>query len=113
MEGITINLEAGHPTVEKAFERLSAELRRASAMGAKYAKLIHGYGSSGAGGQIKKALPKKLMELKRSARIKAYVAGEDFSPFNPTARDMVSKAPALGRDPDYSACNHGITVVLL
>jgi len=93
--------------------RLSGELRTARACGAGYVKIVHGYGSSGRGGAIKAALPARLAELKKAGRIRAYVAGEDFSPFDADARAMLDEFPELRRDADFAQGTHGVTVVLL
>ena len=47
-----LNLEQGMPTVEEALSRLRLEIQRLKSEGAKAAKLIHGYGSTGRGGKI-------------------------------------------------------------
>ena len=49
-----VNLENGSPTASQAMDRLTNELYRLRASGIPYVKIIHGYGSSGKGGAIKK-----------------------------------------------------------
>lgn len=107
------NLEQGRPTVEQARIRLDQALRSARAKRFKAVKLIHGYGSSGKGGAIRHDVQSALAAHQRAGRIKAFVPGEKFSPFYAEARLIVEKCPALLRDRDYSASNHGITIVLL
>ena len=46
-----LNLELGRPTADEALRRLEAELEAARHMNTPLLKLIHGYGSSGKGGQ--------------------------------------------------------------
>lgn len=113
MSVLTINLESGMPTVEAAKQRLSMGIRSARAQRITAVKLIHGYGSSGQGGRIRTAVRRQLAEMKASGIIREVVAGEEFSPFEASARRTLDLCPALSRDRDYSRCNHGITVVIL
>lgn len=108
-----VNLEAGMPTVATAKNILSQSLRSAGAGGNHLVKLIHGYGSSGKGGAIRSAVRRELSERKRLGQIKAYIPGEEFSPFNEDARNALSRYPELAKDRDYSRQNHGITIVVL
>ena len=75
--------------------------------------IIHGYGSSGKGGVIRLDVRKQLAQKKQAGEIADFVPGEDFSPFNATARRMVELVPALRKDRDFSRMNPGITLVLL
>lgn len=113
MSSKTINLERGMPTVQAALSHLSMELRGAKANRVQVLKLIHGYGSSGAGGAIRQAVHRELTQRKRSGFIKGFIMGEDFTPFNEDARHAVQLCPALSLDHDYAGCNHGITIVVL
>ena len=108
-----INLEQGMPTVENARIRLDQALRSARAKKTRAVKIIHGYGSSGKGGAIKRDVQKVLGERKRAGTIAEYVPGEQFSPFDESARRILSVCPELSQDKDYSRCNHGVTIVLL
>lgn len=108
-----INLEAGMPTVQTARTRLINGLQTARMTGSKTVKIIHGYGSSGKGGAIKRDTHIFLAEKQLSGAIKGYVKGEDFSPFSETSRRITTAAPDLKRDRDYDRGNDGITIVLL
>ena len=100
------------PTAEAARSRLSQELISARARGVKALKIIHGYGSSGKGGAIKREVHNLLNQKKRSGMIREYVAGEDFSPFGAAARRAIELYPQLSRDSDYSRGNDGVTIVV-
>ena len=108
-----INLEAGLPTVAVARSRLINGLQTARMCGSKTVKIIHGYGSSGKGGAIKRDTHVFLNEKMLSRSIKGYVKGEDFSPFCEISRKFTAKYPELKRDSDYDRGNDGITIVLL
>jgi len=107
-----INLELGMPTVAVARSRLSQELVSARAARLSAVKIIHGYGSSGRGGAIKRDVQVFLAEKKRAGVIREFVPGEDFSPFYPAARHAVDLCPDLARDKDYSRQNGGVTIVV-
>ncbi len=108
-----INLEAGMPTVEAARMRMNQGLRTARMGGIRLVKLIHGYGSSGRGGAIRRDVQTQLAAKRAKGEIRGFVPGEDFSAFDATARQMVDLDPAVARDIDYGRQNHGITMVLL
>ncbi len=101
------------PTVEAARIRLDQALRTAKARRQIAIKIIHGYGSSGKGGAIKRDVHTVLAQKHRAGTIQAFVPGESFSPFDPSARQIVTACPSLTKDRDYSRSNHGITIVLL
>ena len=108
-----INLEAGMPTVTAARARLVNGLQTAKMSGYKTVKIIHGYGSSGKGGAIKRDTHNFLAEKALSKAIRGYVKGEDFSPFCEQSRTLTAIVPALKRDSDYDRGNDGITIVVL
>ncbi|MBC8547336.1 Smr/MutS family protein [Clostridiaceae bacterium NSJ-31] len=108
-----INIESGRPTVDVARARLNQSLRNAKSAGYTVAKVIHGYGSSGTGGAIKADVQRVLQQKRSAGQIKAYVKGEDFSPFDASARLIVERCPQMARDIDYNRQNHGVTIVLL
>lgn len=107
----TVNLEYKMPTVENARIRLDQALRNANSQNIKLLKLIHGYGSTGKGGAIKRDVAVYLNEQKSKGRIVNYVTGEDFSPFSPACRELLSVFPSIAKDNDYSRANAGITLV--
>ena len=108
-----VNLEQNMPTVEQALIRMDQAIRTAKSKRCKALKLIHGYGSSGRGGAIRHEVQSALARHQRAGRIKAFVPGENFSPFYDEARLAVSTCAALLTDHDYTRANHGITIVVL
>jgi hypothetical protein len=108
-----INLEEGMPTVENARRKLEQALRTARARRYDAMKIIHGYGSTGKGGAIKRDVHIFLSQQKRRGSIQTYVPGESFSPFDENARRMIDRCPDLAKDSDYSRGNDGVTLVLL
>jgi hypothetical protein len=108
-----INIETGRPTVEVAERRLSFEISTAKREGVAVLKVIHGYGSSGAGGRIKEMVGRVLAARKREGNIKAFASGEEWSIFHNKAREILQACPELGRDRDLDSHNEGISIVLL
>lgn len=108
-----VNLESGMPLVDEALRRLSHQLMMAKGRREKALKLIHGYGSSGKGGKIKSAVAKELRMMQAGGKIKFFIAGEDFSPFDETCRKGLAVLPELSKDKDFARGNPGITIVIL
>jgi hypothetical protein len=74
-------------------------------------KIIHGYGSTGAGGDIRIAMQKRLREMADAGQIRACVFGEDWSKSDDTAWMLLQKHPDLKNDSDLGRGNRGITMV--
>lgn len=110
---VTINLEQGMPTVEAARQKLEQALRTARARRTPVLKIIHGYGSSGKGGAIKRDVAQTLAKKLRAGEIRAFVAGENFSPFDQSARKILDQCPELKNDSDYARGNDGVTIILV
>ena len=100
------------PTVEQALHRLTGELIRARAQGARGVKLIHGYGSSGVGGKLRIGIQAELASRKRRGEIREAVPGENWSIFDEGARRILDAHPDLGRDREFERGNAGITIIL-
>lgn len=107
-----INLELGHPTVDQALRRLTAEMNTSRHLKAPVLKLIHGYGSSGKGGRIRTACRTYLKEELAAGRILDVIRGEDFSIFHEETRRAFARCSALRDDRDLERENRGITFVV-
>jgi len=108
-----INIEAGMPTVEVGQKRLYLELITAKRQGIKVLKIIHGYGSTGVGGRLKKGILEYLAAKKKEGIIKDFVPGEDWNIFNQSARNIIEQCNEARKDRDIGNCNLGITVILI
>jgi hypothetical protein len=109
----TANLEDGMPTVPQAQARLTAELRAARARSTKVLKIIHGYGSTGVGGDLRIAIQATLRQLVESGEIRACIFGENWRRGDEESWDLVKRFPALKDDHDFGRGNKGITLVVL
>ena len=108
-----VNLEEGYPTANEALLRLEFELHRAREHGARAVKLVHGYGSSGAGGVLRDVVQQRLRQLEESGKIRAFVAGENWRVSNETAWKISRQLKELKQDRDLNRGNRGISIVLL
>jgi len=109
----TINLKSDLPSVAEALQRLERELAVARQQGCALLKIIHGYGSSGVGGDIRIAVQKRLRELAEAGNIRGCIFGEDWSKANEQTWELVQAEPGLKADRDLGRGNRGITIVRL
>lgn len=109
----TVNLESNMPSSDFALKNLDMAISTAKSRNYPIIKLIHGYGSTGTGGKIKSSVHKKLTSYASSGKIKGFIKGEEFSPFEQPTQKWLLSFPTLTSDTDYLKCNHGITVVIV
>jgi hypothetical protein len=101
------------PSVQEALQRLDRELALARKEKATLLKLIHGYGSTGAGGDICIAVQKRLLELAQGGQIRGCIFGENWAKSDEQTWRLLQAQPALKTDSDVGRGNRGITIVLL
>lgn len=109
----TVNLEQDFPSIEQARVRLRAEIATARAAGVKVLKVIHGYGSSGVGGDLRYALQATLRQMADAGEVTDSIYGENWRKSDERAWALLKRMPALKQDPDLGRGNKGITVVVL
>ncbi|MGB8582283.1 MAG: hypothetical protein WCD47_15795 [Candidatus Sulfotelmatobacter sp.] len=109
----TVNLKSGMPEVSQALQRLDRELALARQTQLTLLKLIHGYGSTGAGGDIRIAVQKRLFEMVQSAQIRGCIFGENWSKSDETTWRLLQSHGDLKKDPDLGRGNRGITVAII
>jgi hypothetical protein len=108
-----VNLKEDMPLVREAMSRLEGHLRRARAEGVTLVKFVHGYGSTGKGGEIRIAVQNGLMKRLQQGEMKAVIFGEDWRISNETTWALLKKWPELKQDSDLGRENRGITLVVL
>jgi adenosylmethionine-8-amino-7-oxononanoate aminotransferase len=101
------------PSVSEALQRLERELVLARQDKTKLLKLVHGYGSTGQGGDIRIAVQKRLVELAESGHLRACIFGENWSKSDEVTWKLVQANSELKADSDLGRGNRGITIVLL
>jgi hypothetical protein len=109
----TVNLKSDMPQVHEALHRLDRELVLARQDKAKLLKLIHGYGSTGAGGDIRIAVQKRLLEMVQNGQLRGCIFGENWSKSDDAAWKLLQSHPELKGDSDLGRRNRGITIVFL
>lgn len=109
----TVNLKSDRPTVHEALQRLDREIARARQLNHGWLKVIHGYGSTGAGGDIRIAVQRRLQEMAEAGQIAGCILGEEWSKSSDEAWRMLEAHPGLKSDPDLGRRNLGITIVVL
>ena len=110
---ITVNLKSDMPSVREALQRMERELALARRENVMLLKLIHGYGSTGAGGDIRIAVQKRLTEMAQRGQIRACIFGENWSKSDETTWKLLQSSSALKSDSDLGRRNRGITIVVL
>ena len=108
-----INIKADMPSVDEARRLLKAEIERAKARGVGVLKVIHGYGSSGAGGALRGAIRKSLSLRRKEGVIQDFIHGENWSVFDERVVALIDRFPSLRRDQDLARSNEGVTIVVL
>ncbi len=101
------------PLVRDALQRLERELALARKEKTKLLKLVHGYGSTGAGGDIRIAVQKRLLEMAQNGQIHGCIFGQNWSKSDDAAWKLLQSRPELKSDSDLGRGNRGITIVLL
>jgi hypothetical protein len=101
------------PLVREALQQLDRELAAARQGKENLLKLVHGYGSTGAGGDIRIAVQKRLIEMTQSGQIQVCIFGENWSKSDETSWRLLQSHAGLKSDPDLGRRNRGITIVLL
>ena len=89
----TVNLKADMPQVHEALQRLDREIALARQEGRKLLKLIHGYGSTGAGGDIRIAVQKRLHGMEQNGQIRACIFGEAWSKSDDKSCNLLQAKP--------------------
>ena len=109
----TVNIKSDRPFVPEALQRLDRELNLARVKKEILLKVVHGYGSTGAGGDIRVAVQKRLREMEQDGQIRGCIFGEDWSKSDEAAWKLLQSHPELKRDSDLGRTNRGITIVVI
>lgn len=109
----TVILKEGMPSVEQARARLSTEIQIAQRDGVKTLKIVHGYGSTGVGGDLRIALQSTLRQMAARREIRDCIFGENWRTSNERTWELLKQQPELKSDTDLGKANKGITIVLL
>ncbi len=101
------------PLVREALQRLERELSLARQEKTTLLKIVHGYGSTGEGGDIRIAVQKRLVEMQQNGLIRVCIFGENWSKSDEVSWKLLQSRAELKSDSDLGRRNRGITIVLL
>jgi len=107
------NIKEDLPAAGDAVKRVTFHIRSGKELGAGAVKIIHGYGSTGSGGKIRRAVRQYLEDQKKNGRIRDFIPGEAFSIFHEGTRQAFRACPDLRKDADLERHNNGMTIVVL
>lgn len=109
----TLNIKDTMPSAEAAWAHCQGAIEGARLRGVRIVKVVHGYGSSGVGGKIRRRVRTGAAKLVEAGKLNGVVFGEDWGPFSATAREWMDAYPALRTDADYGKGNEGVTLLQL
>lgn len=108
-----VNIKKDMPPKDYAVFLLDSAINDSKAMGDKVLIVVHGYGSHGKGGEIKKAVVEYLTTAKKNKTIKTFVKGDEWGDLNPEKQYMCSVCPDLNLNSQLYPLNSGVTAILL
>ncbi len=108
-----VNLEQGRPQLEIALNRMRHAIADSCKNGFSALTLIHGYGSSGSGGVIRRECRKVLDFMTARGEIAGYLIGEEFHHHHPATKGWIRRYPKLAGNNHFNRKNPGVTLVFL
>lgn len=108
-----VNLEIGRPVAEVALNNMTSAIEDGKRNSVTLITFIHGYGSSGKGGVIKKECRNSLDYLRSKSTIRDYILGEEYTKSSQKVKLLIKRYPELLKDPNLGKGNRGITLVVL
>ncbi len=109
----TINIKDGFPPSDVAVANMEIAIDGYKHTETCVLKVIHGYGSHGVGGEIKKLVHERLTLLKKAHKIFDFIPGERFGEAQKSSYFIITNFPELILDSDLRNYNSGITLVFL
>lgn len=108
-----VNIKENMPICEEAIKTLSAEVQKAKNRGIQILKIIHGYGSSGKGGELRWCLREYLDSMINRNIILNYLEGENLTTVSTKGNRILNQYPILRKDKDFNRKNRGVTFIIL
>ena len=106
-----INIKENLPDTEYAVFQMSREIYFAKKENINVLVVIHGYGSNGVGGAIKKAVKDELTQLKSKKEIIDFSPGEQFGEMSELKSTLNKLYPETILNDHMQNLNSGVTVV--
>lgn len=109
---ITVDVKSDLPRTDVADKRLIHSIKYYRSK-EKVIKILHGYGSTGVGGNIKVKIHQTLSKMVTNQEIKGFIPGESIG--NTIGFDHVISTykHLIQQDSDFKRNNYGITYVIL
>ena len=108
-----VNIKENNPNVDYAIYLLETAISDCKKCGEKGFIVLHGYGSNGIGGDIKRAAMQFLNNAQKKGIIKSFIKGEEWSNANPLVKQAIKSFPELILQENLYTLNSGVSVVLL
>ncbi len=108
-----VNIKENMPICAEAEKILANEIRISKDSGYKILKIVHGYGSTGKGGELRWCLREYLQAMKFRNSILTFIAGEDLRLSNKSVYKVLMDYSILRKDKDYNKSNRGVTFIIL
>lgn len=108
-----LNIKQDMPPADVAVANMEIEIEALAGSEVGAVKVIHGYGSHGTGGEIRRLARDRLKELKRQGKILDFVEGERWGKFAIEKFNVVTDYPEFILEGDMQSFNSGITIVFL
>lgn len=113
MRVLHIDVKSDMQTCLMAGAQLEMEIDACKLGGFSVLKVIHGYGSHGVGGDIKKEIHKRLKLLKSRKIIRDYIPCETWTVNNIKRKKAIEECDKLLADSDLYMLNSGVTIVII
>ena len=108
-----VNIKENMPPKDYAVYLLDCAINDSKKMGEKALIVVHGYGSHGKGGDIKKAVVEYLTTAKKNKQITTFVKGDEWGDLNEEKQLMCTMCPELILNSQLFPINSGVTAILL
>ncbi len=112
MEYKTLNLKEFMPSVDQALKMIELEIELSKKEGIKVLKIIHGYGSNGVGGEIKKSLKTWSQICLRKKLFVSFLRGEEFLNED-KMKEIKAICPEVVGDIDLFHANPGLSLIVI
>lgn len=108
-----VNIKENNPNVDYAMYLLDEEIKYSKGVGNRVIIVIHGHGSHGQGGLIRREIRNYLPQLKKKGVITDYVFGDNWGDLNESKKHICEVAPELIINANVRNINSGVSVVLI
>lgn len=113
MKLVTIDIKSNQQTVKQAIAEFLVEVDACRIGGFKVMKVIHGYGSHGVGGAIKREFLRECQNLKNRGKIEDFVCCDNWTERNIVRKIAINYCPDLLADRELYLLNPGCSIVII